>query len=91
MDAGAALSIISETTYSKVWPADAPPLSSSYKQLQTYTGELLEVKGTIVVTVEYQNQQANLELAVVAGSGPSLLGRDWLQEIRLDWPRLNQI
>ena len=36
-------------------------------------------------------QTAELELIVVAGTGPSLLGRDWFQKIRLDWQRLNQI
>ena len=41
--------------------------------------------------MHYQGQTAELELIVVAGTGPSLLGRDWLQKIRLDWQRLNQI
>ena len=27
----------------------------------------------------------------MAGDGPSLLGRDWLNHINLDWPRLNHV
>ena len=50
VDIGAALSIISEATYHKVWPASqAPPLSRTTRQLHTYTGESLVVKGTTEV------------------------------------------
>ena len=44
--------------------------------------------GTLVVNVEYETQQVARSLIVVKGSGPSLLGRDWLAEIRLDWKSL---
>lgn len=35
--------------------------------------------------MQHQDQQLELPLIVVAGSGPSQLGRDWLAEIRLNW------
>lgn len=92
VDTGASCSIISATTYDQLWPKDqSPPLSPTQKKLCTYTRESLQVKGAIAVTVHYQGQTAELELVVVAGAGPSLLGRDWLQKIRLDWQRLHQI
>ena len=36
-------------------------------------------------------QKARLPLVVVAGEGPSLFGRDWLQAICLDWKGICQV
>lgn len=41
--------------------------------------------------MRYKDQQAELELVVVKGDGPSLLGRDWLRVIRLNWANLNNV
>ena len=46
--------------------------------LKTYTGEPLPVIGELNVQVRYEEQENDLALTVVAGDGPSLLGRDWL-------------
>lgn len=45
--------------------------------------------GSITVDVFYKGQSKSLSLLVVAGEGPSLLGRDWLAELQLDWHELN--
>ena len=75
VDTGAACSVISAMTYQESWPKDqAPPLYSTKKKLCTYTGEPLQIKGDITVRACYQAQTAELELLVVAGTGPSLLG-----------------
>ena len=58
-------------------------------KLHTYTGEKLDVVGTIVVDVEYKSTSFKLNLVIVHGDGPSLIGRDWLQHILLDWVLLN--
>ena len=60
-------------------------------KLRTYTGEELEVCGAIPLRVSYQEKEKNLDLIVVKGTGPSLMGRDWLNEIRLDWWSLNRL
>ena len=92
VDTGASASIISEETYQNLWPMRGrPPLRSSHTRLRTYTGEELETKGSITVTVEYDGQKEILSLLVVAGTGPSLLGRDWLHKIRLDWKSLYRL
>ena len=85
LDTGASLTIISEQTYRKTWPQDTPPLQPSSTKLCTYTGEELEVRGSLPVAVEYKDQRESLQLLVVAGNGPSLLGRNWLQKLHLDW------
>ena len=41
--------------------------------------------------VQYQDQEAQLQLIVVRGSGPSLFGRNWLSAIRLDWRTINSV
>ena len=75
VDTGVSCSIISVVTYQRLWPGNqAPPLRPTKKKLCTYTRESLEIKGTITVKVHYQGQSAELELVVIAGVGPSLLG-----------------
>ena len=44
--------------------------------------------GTVTCEVEYQNQKCQLPLVIVKHPGPTLLGRNWLYHIRLDWPQL---
>ena len=91
LDTGAALSVISERTYQKMWPHGAPDLEPSTVSLHTYTGEQLEVLGSVSVQVEYKDQHECLPLLVVQGSGSSLLGCNWLQKLRLDWPEIHQL
>ncbi len=92
VDTGASLSLISEETYHTLWMADsAPTLQESKVKLKTYTGSVIVVKGILEVKVQYKYQNCNLNLVVVKGSGPSLLGRDWLKHIRLDWYQLNSV
>ena len=47
--------------------------------------------GAIEVDVSYQDQKAQLNLLVVTGNGPSLMGRDWLSHVKLDRTRLHQL
>ena len=92
VDTGATLSVMSDGTNNRLWAPDArPPLLPSRIQLSTYTGEKIHALGTIMVNVCYQNLQHRLSLLIVPGTGPSLLGRDWLQHIHIDWTRIHQL
>ena len=72
-----------------LWTADTQPSLLPYSaQLSTYTGQKISVLGAINVDVSYQ-QHHQLQLLTVPGTGPTLLGRDWLQHICLDWARIN--
>ena len=83
LDTGAAVSVISEDTQRRMFP-DAF-LKRTTVVLRTYTGEPIRVAGHLDVKVQYGSQSCTLPLVVVAGKGPTLLGRDWLQCIQLDW------
>ena len=45
----------------------------------------MEVKGTLNLRGQYGDQKKKLVLVVVGDDGPSLLERNWLKYIRLDW------
>ena len=93
IDTGASVSLISRDTYTKLWlnQERRPKLQPSARRLRTYTGQELDVQGSVTVDVTYGSQSEKLPLLVVAGNGPSLLGRDWLQKIRLDWRALHHL
>ena len=37
------------------------------------------------MTVVYGNQRSSLPLVIVKGEKPALFGRNWLEQIQLDW------
>ena len=87
LDTGAAVSVISPQTKAQMFPQST--LTDCTLTLTTYTGELLEVVGQILVEVKHGRQVKQLPLYVVKGDGPSLMGRNWLQQIKLNWQSLN--
>ena len=94
VDTGASFSVISEDTYNSLWQDNsAPPLKLVQNPpiLKTYTGQPIHVAGQLDISVTYNGQQKQLTLLVIKGKGPSLIGRDWLQHLKLDWPRLLQV
>ena len=90
VDTGAAVSVISEATL-KSLPKEID-VHPSQVNLKSYTGEPIPTVGQVLVRVQYKNQsQDNLCLIVTKGDGPNLLGRNWLQHFKLDWPNLCQV
>ena len=89
IDTGASVSLISEELQKTVFP-DAH-LTKPTSTLRTYTSELIPVVGQMTVKVKYGDYVGYHKLYVVKGKGPSLLGRDWLKHIRLDWANIKML
>ena len=51
----------------------------------------MPVLGSLTVAVSYKHHHSQEPLLVVEGSGPNLLGRNWLDNIQLDWRQINQM
>ena len=89
VDTGAAFSVTSEATYKSTLPE--VKLHKSTIVLKTYTDEHIPVIGQLHVHVTYGDQRAPLVQIIVVEDGPTLLGRNWLKYIRLDWKSIHQI
>ena len=90
VDTGAGVSIAAESVLAPMFPA--MQLEESNVLLKTYTGQTIPVKGSVMVDVEYNHQQCHrLRLLVVDGSGPCLMGRDWLRQLQLDWGTIKTV
>ena len=89
IDTGSAVTLVSERTWKKL-NLDVK-LRNSKVLLRTYTGDPISVVGEAKVAVSYNQQLSTLVLYVVKGTGPSLLGHDWLRHIKLDWKTVGQV
>ena len=85
VDTGAAVSIVSECTYRGL---RSVTLKKSRVFLRTYSAEPLVVLGEADVEVQYKGQPLKLRLIVVKGDGPSLMGREWIRRMEIDWKTL---
>ena len=87
IDTGSSLSLISESTFWRLWPNRT--LEDSWPILTMYSGAQLQVLGAVDVQVcQASARPVNLSLAVVGADGPSLLGRNWIKSLQLDWARI---
>ncbi|XP_064479042.1 uncharacterized protein K02A2.6-like [Ornithodoros turicata] len=89
LDTGAAVSVISEENYLRMF-SDVS-LNCTNVVLRTLTGEMLKPLGVLEVTVEYRGQRYSLPLHVIRDHGPSLIGRDWLEHIKFDWTSVHKL
>ncbi|XP_072141807.1 uncharacterized protein [Dermacentor andersoni] len=92
IDTGAAVTIVPEQVYLSEFPhVKCEPCKMS---LRTYTGEQMQLKGQCDVVVKYNNQCMTLPVIVVKNNGrksPVLMGRNWLERLKLDWLEIGQI
>ncbi len=86
LDTGAAVSLMSELSYKEF--LSHLPLSKTSMQLIAYSGERIPLLGSVDVPVQYEKLNVTLPLVIVKGERPALLGRNWLEKIRFDWPNI---
>ena len=91
VDTGASVSIISEEKFHQLQKSTPIILQPSRAKLFTYTQEAIDVLGSTEVKVEHNQQVSTLPLIVTKGTGPCLIGRNWLTTLRLDWQRIFSI
>ena len=85
VDTGAAVSIIPDTVYSKLLTRQC---LTETRPLRSYSGEKLDLLGELQVSVKYGSQVLTLPLVVVKGNKTPLLGRNWLDHIKLNWSEI---
>ena len=90
VDTGASCSVMSRANFDAVLGGKVCLDDTVKLQLCGFGGVPMPVVGQAKVEVRYGDQKHVLPLVVVEGdrSCPSLLGRDWLGCIRLDWHQL---
>ena len=83
VDTGAAVSVISETLFHDKFSESQ--VESAKVQLKTFSGEEIPLVGQFHGSVQYENQELTLPVIVVTGNRPALLGRNWLERLKLNW------
>ena len=89
VDTGAAMSVDTFKALKRKQPQ--LKLYETKVRLHTYTGEQVKVTGQVKKSVKYEEQEAVLPVLVIQGKGLNLIGRDWLQEIKLNWRNIFQL
>ena len=89
IDTGARRSILSEKVY--LDNLSQVSLEKADLTLKTYSGEKLDVLGKVFVKIEYNGHILDVYMYVVKGNGPTLLGRDVLTKLKLDWSRVYKV
>ena len=88
LDSGSPVTITSEAEYYRLreeLAENMPELIPTDLRLKTWLKETCSAIGEMTVRVQYKDQDMVLPIVVGPGDGPTLLGRNWLQKLKLDW------
>lgn len=91
VDSGAARSIISQNTFSKLKVARHIKFEEADTKLVTWTKEGLDVIGKATIPVRFKEQDFKLPILVVRNEGSTLLGRDWFKVLNINVTGLHSI
>jgi hypothetical protein len=61
------------------------PLQKTEKKFKSYCGNLIKVLGILKVMVKSNQKVIQLPIYVVDSNRSPLLGREWLQKLKIDW------
>ena len=87
IDTGSGITIIPELTFNKLFGNRT--LLESKMTVRTYSNEKLSVIGKFYCTVTHNDKTyPEMKIIVLEGDGVSLLGRNWLNEIDIDWSKV---
>ncbi|XP_014364079.2 uncharacterized protein LOC106715315 [Papilio machaon] len=82
IDTGSKLSVISKNDYDK--KISKLPLRQKQLCLKSYTGDIIETIGYILVNVRCGDKNELLHLHVIKNGGPPLMGRTWINRLKLN-------
>ena len=86
VDTGASFSIVNRKTFDFICGGtEHVELQHTNLKFRTFTGEVVPDAGMVETLIEYGIQSVKLKFYVVDGKRPCLMGRDWLQHLKLDW------
>ncbi|CAF3948225.1 unnamed protein product [Rotaria sp. Silwood2] len=88
LDTGSPVTIINDQLWRKM---GSPRLKPIKIDLNSFTGHFIHVKGEKIVNVIYDGRKFQLRLLVVEGNRNNILGRDWIEELKLNQKTLNDI
>ncbi|GFU96730.1 retrovirus-related Pol polyprotein from transposon 412 [Trichonephila clavipes] len=80
-----AVSVMSIGNFRKISNKQIKPTNIVFK---TYKGDSIIPLGYVTVRVQYKNQKVNLNLYIVKENLDTILGREWLYKVHLDWPAI---
>lgn len=90
VDTGSAITLIPKSTYDRHFGTNK--LSKTKTVLKTFTGELIKPTGTFKVKVKINgNKRSNMLLYVVDCGKTALYGRDWLNDLPLNWSEIKSL
>ncbi|XP_064465302.1 uncharacterized protein K02A2.6-like [Ornithodoros turicata] len=79
VDTGASVSVMSKNNFQQLLPDVT--VNPSKVLLRSYTGELSQVQGQANVCVQFCDKSAVLPLFLTGDRSPTLLGRNWIQQL----------
>lgn len=92
IDTGAAVTTISSNTLLKLFPnTNLKKLSTTNTKLKTYTGQLITPIGKIDATFTYKNENFEGTLHILKEKVDSILGRDMIRKLQLDFSEIHHL